>query len=167
MSCTLPSAGQTEHFFLDIKCSSFKGHIHHHFFSDLHLKAGEVHLVCFADNHAEQLSMISATAPLIRLSEKESMPTHQVVVDSWNHFREKIPEPVIQNVDVSCMSAWVDSVGIAGNTEPFLGLLPRQQAIHGRRKTLWGRNMRSPSRGFAILKVIGHPSEILCQAGTF
>lgn len=53
------------------------------------------------------------------------------------HFGKKIPEPVVDCAVVSCMSARVDSLGNAGNAKPFLGLLPRQQAMHGRRKMLW------------------------------
>lgn len=53
------------------------------------------------------------------------------------HFGKKIPEPVVDCAVVSSMSARVDSLGNAGNAKPFLGLLPRQQAMHGRRKMLW------------------------------
>lgn len=98
--------------------------------------------------HDEQLNIISSMVPLIWFP-CESIAPGGCRLDILGG--EKIPEPLIQYVVVSCMSAWVDSPGNAGNAKPFSGLLPRQQAMHGRRKMSWEKKRWGAHRGALTL----------------
>lgn len=128
-------------------CISIKGLFHQRvWFYASGLKAVSSHRAQFATSVITHIT--SSMIPLIWFWYWSSARWSLTPLTFWG---EKIPEPVMQHVVVCCMSARVDSSGNAGNAKLFSGLLPRQQAMHGRRKMLWGEKRWGAHRGALTL----------------
>lgn len=128
--------------------SNKRGHFHHQVrFSALTTQGTVItHCsVCNISHHPEQLNIISHMIAL--------MWSHIIVHNArWSTTpvtirAENTCHAVTQHAVVSYMSAWVPSPDVAGNAKPLSSLLPRQQAMYGRRKMLWEKKDEEPPRG--------------------